>query len=44
MVIPLVITGIFSVVFGFYPDLFLNIIGVTDTSFFANILEKVTGS
>jgi len=44
MVIPLVITGFFSVAFGFYPDLFLNIIGVTDTSFFANILEKVTGS
>ena len=44
MVIPLVITGFFSVAFGFYPDLFLNIIGVVDTSFFANILEKVTGS
>jgi len=44
MVIPLVITGFFSVAFGFYPDLFLNIIGVVDTNFFANILEKVTGS
>ncbi|MCP4673759.1 MAG: monovalent cation/H+ antiporter subunit D family protein [Desulfobacula sp.] len=44
MVIPLAITGLFSALFGLYPDLFLNIIGVVDTNFFANILESVTGS
>ncbi len=44
MVVPLVITAIFSVAFGFYPDLFLKIIGSVDTTFFATILKSVAGS
>lgn len=44
MVVPLVITALFSVAFGFYPDLFLKIIGAVDTTFFATILKGVAGS
>ena len=44
MVIPLLITAFFSVAFGFYPDLFLKIIGAVDTTFFATILKSVAGS
>lgn len=44
MVVPLMITALFSVAFGFYPDLFLRIIGAVDTNFFAIILKSVVGS
>lgn len=43
MVIPLFITGILSVAFGLYPDLFLRIISAVDTRFFTMISNNVAG-
>ena len=40
MVVPLTLTAIFSVLFGFYPNLFLEIISVLDINFFAGLFGQ----
>lgn len=43
MVVPLTITAIFSVLFGFYPDFFIRIVGALDTGFFGHIINGIAG-
>lgn len=43
MVVPLTITAVFSVIFGFYPNLFIRVISVVDAGFFSNIFSGVAG-
>ncbi|GAB6095056.1 monovalent cation/H+ antiporter subunit D family protein [Desulfatiferula olefinivorans] len=44
MVVPLMITAVFSVLFGFYPDAFIRIIGAVDANFFGHIMKGIAGS
>jgi multicomponent Na+:H+ antiporter subunit D len=44
MVVPLMITAVFSVAFGFYPDLFIKVISAVDTHFFGHIIKGIAGS
>lgn len=43
MVVPLTITAIFSVIFGFYPDFFIKVVASADTNFFSNIIKGIAG-
>lgn len=43
MVVPLVITALFSVLFGLYPTLFFKIISVLDTGFFTGLMHATAG-
>jgi multicomponent Na+:H+ antiporter subunit D len=43
MVVPLTITAIFSVIFGFYPDFFIKVVASADTGFFGNIIKGIAG-
>jgi multicomponent Na+:H+ antiporter subunit D len=44
MVVPLSITAVFSVIFGFYPDFFIKIVSALDTGFFGHIIKAIAGS